>query len=106
MSATSSRLIRSLIPRSASRSFSRIVSGVAARSTAHSSRLNSRYRLVSTTPTLRTGPGLFEPTPYSDAIDALARKTLGAWYTPSHLVDHVLDEVLEPALAARTSADG
>ena len=31
---------------------------------------------------------------------ALRRKQLGAWYTPAPLVEHVLDEVLEPFLAS------
>lgn len=31
----------------------------------------------------------------------LRRKRLGAWYTPEPLVDHVLDEVLAPAIAER-----
>ncbi len=43
--ATSSRSIMSLMPRSASRSFSRSVIGVAARRSAHSSRQKLRYRL-------------------------------------------------------------
>jgi hypothetical protein len=34
------------------------------------------------------------------------RKRLGAWYTPSALVDHVLDAALEPVLACRATADG
>ena len=32
---------------------------------------------------------------------AARRKRLGAWYTPDSLVSHVLDEVLDPLLAAR-----
>ncbi len=34
------------------------------------------------------------------------RKRLGAWYTPTPLVDHVLDAVLDPVLDGRASADG
>jgi SAM-dependent methyltransferase len=34
------------------------------------------------------------------------RKRLGAWYTPSALVDHVLDMVLDPVLDGRATADG
>lgn len=33
--------------------------------------------------------------------DAAHRKRLGAWYTPAELVEHVLDHVLDPLLAAR-----
>ena len=48
--------MRSLMPRSASRSFSRSVSGVAARSALHSSRLNVEVAAdASTRPTLRMG---------------------------------------------------
>ncbi len=36
----------------------------------------------------------------------MTRKVLGAWYTPPALVDHVLDEVLEPVLAARAAPEG
>jgi hypothetical protein len=39
-------------------------------------------------------------------IDPNTRKTLGAWYTPAPLIDHVLDVVLTPVLAARPSPDG
>jgi SAM-dependent methyltransferase len=43
---------------------------------------------------------------YPRPIDTVTRKTLGAWYTPPTLVDHVLDMVLEPVLAARPSVQG
>jgi hypothetical protein len=36
----------------------------------------------------------------------VSRKVLGAWYTPPALVAHVLDQVLEPVLAARASPAG
>jgi N-6 DNA Methylase len=36
----------------------------------------------------------------------VTRKVLGAWYTPPALVAHVLDEVLDPVLAARSSPAG
>jgi SAM-dependent methyltransferase len=39
-------------------------------------------------------------------IDVQTRKRLGAWYTPPALVDHVLDAVLDPVLAARDTAAG
>ncbi len=34
------------------------------------------------------------------------RHRLGAWYTPAALVDHILDEAVEPLLAARSSPLG
>ena len=42
---------------------------------------------------------------YAGPIDAQIRKRLGAWYTPPALVDHVLDEVLEPLLTTPGAAD-
>jgi len=39
-------------------------------------------------------------------VDDATRRALGAWYTPAPVVDHVLDTVLEPLLAARTAPDG
>jgi SAM-dependent methyltransferase len=31
---------------------------------------------------------------------------MGAWYTPARLVDHIIDEAVEPVLAQRSSAEG
>jgi hypothetical protein len=39
-------------------------------------------------------------------MDTETRRALGAWYTPAPIVEHVLDQTLEPVLASRTSADG
>ncbi|MEP6659670.1 MAG: N-6 DNA methylase [Acidimicrobiales bacterium] len=39
-------------------------------------------------------------------MDNETRRALGAWYTPAPIVEHVLDQTLEPVLASRRSADG
>ncbi len=39
-------------------------------------------------------------------VDRDDRRARGAWYTPAALVDHVLDECLDPMLACRSSASG
>lgn len=39
-------------------------------------------------------------------MDAETRRALGAWYTPAAIVEHVLDQTLDPVLAARDSAVG
>jgi SAM-dependent methyltransferase len=51
---------------------------------------------------VRTGPSEQESLDDS-AIETTRRRQLGAWYTPATLIDHVLDHVLEPALAERAS---
>ncbi len=39
-------------------------------------------------------------------LDPLHQRALGAWATPRWLVDHVLDQTLEPLLASRPSPEG
>ncbi len=40
-----------------------------------------------------------------DVDERARRKQLGAWYTPAGLVEHLLDEVLEPLLATRSAGE-
>ena len=82
MAVTSSRSICSLMPRSDSRSASRSVSGVAARSAAQSSRSNVRYRPPAASGTTSD--------PRLGAVPVSQRQLLGAWYTPPPLVDAVV----------------
>ena len=93
------------MPRSSARSFSRIVSGVAARSTFHSSRLKAMWR--EDTRGERRGGVARRPNSHLgrdgghdaqvEPIDRDERKRRGAWYTPPVLARFLVEQAVMPA---------